>query len=115
MAPISLVARHALVLERSRFRDPAGSERAWEHAFHQSGLAVTALANEFLELEYEVVPDFLEICAELLCGRFTIVVVSCERTIFCSSKRGPRFEQCNLLVKDIGICDCSTISHWFRC
>ena len=40
-APVSLVARFGRVLERSRFRSLACSERAWEHAFQQPGLANT--------------------------------------------------------------------------
>ena len=55
----------------------------------------------------EEVPDFPEICAELLLymlGILSIMDVSCGMRTFCYSKRGPHFEQCSLLVKDIGRC-----------
>ena len=65
-APVSLVARHGRVLERFRFRSPAGSERAPEHAFQQLGLTDSASENEFSEMEFEGVSDFFEICAEML-------------------------------------------------
>ena len=52
-APVSVVARHGRVLERSRFRGPAGSEHAREHAF------------QYLRLT-DRSPDFPEMCAELL-------------------------------------------------
>ena len=56
-APVSVVARRGRVLERSRFRGPAGSERAREHAFQQLGLADPPPEDEFSELEYEDVPE----------------------------------------------------------
>ena len=55
-----------IVFQRSRFRGSAGSERAWEHAFQQLGFADLAPGDEFPEMECEEVPDFPEICAELL-------------------------------------------------
>ena len=54
------------VLERSRFRGPTGSERAWEHAFQPLGLTHPAPEGELPEIEYEEVSDFPEIGAELL-------------------------------------------------
>ena len=65
-------------------------------------------------MECEKVPVFLDICAELLLK----TLVSSGMKTFCYSKRGPRFEQFNLLVEDIGMCvyfSCSTIWHWFWC
>ena len=50
-AQVSLVARNGRVLERVRFRGPAGSKRAQEHALQQ--------------LIYEQVPDLPEFGAEL--------------------------------------------------
>ena len=113
-APVSLVARHGRVLERSRFRGPASSERARELAFQQPELADPAPGDEFPEMEYEEVPDFpkcVPSCFLYTLGVLSIMVVSCGARTFCYSKRDPRFEQCNLLVKDIGICvyfSCST-------
>ena len=46
-ARVPLVARHCRVLGRSRFRSPASSERAQEHAFQQPRLADTATEDEF--------------------------------------------------------------------
>ena len=60
-----LVASHGRVLERFRFRGQGGSEPALEHAFQHFGLADPAPEDEFPELEYEEVPNFLDICAEL--------------------------------------------------
>ena len=65
-ALVSLVAHHGRVLERSCFRGRAGSERAQEHAFQHLELAGQAPEDESHEMEYEEVPDFPEICAELL-------------------------------------------------
>ena len=58
--------RYGRVLERSRFRGPAGCERAREHAFQQLELADPAPEDESPETECEEAPDVLEICAELL-------------------------------------------------
>ena len=49
-------------------------------------------------------------------GVLTIIVISCGTTPFSYSERGPRFQQCNLLAKDIGMCVyfcCPTIWHQF--
>ena len=59
-AHVSLVACHGRVLERSRFRSSARSERAGEHAFQQLGLADTATEDEFFETQFGKVPDFTE-------------------------------------------------------
>ena len=78
-APVSPVARHGRVVDRSRFRGRASSECARKHPFQHLRLADRALAGGFQEMENEEVPDFPEICAELLsvdvwhlvdCGRF---------------------------------------------
>ena len=105
---VSLVARHGRVLERSRFRSPAGSECAREHASQQLGLADPAPEDEFHEnVEYEEVPDFPEMCADLLSadawhlvdyGRFVR-----EEDNACERHRNVR------------IPPCSTIWHWFCC
>ena len=58
--------RHGRVLVRSRFRGPAGCERAREHAFQHLELADPAPQDESPEVECEEVPCVLEICAELL-------------------------------------------------
>ena len=62
---VSLVARRGRVLERSRFCGRAATERALELDFQQLGLAVRALEDELFETEFEKVPDFPDICAEL--------------------------------------------------
>ena len=62
---VSLVARHGRVLERSRFCGRAANERALELDFQQLGLAVRALEDELFETEFQEVPDFPEICADL--------------------------------------------------
>ena len=94
---------HGRVLEHPHFRGVASSERAREHAFQQFGLADQALEDEFHEMEYEEIPDFPKNCAELLflqmLGILSVMVVSCGTRTFCYSKRGPRFEQCNQLVR----------------
>ena len=69
-APVSLVARHCRVLERSRFRGAVGSERAREHAFQQLELADRAPEDQFHEMEYEEVGSRLSrnLCRAAFCG-----------------------------------------------
>ena len=122
MAPVSLVASNARVLERSRFRAPAGRERAHEHVFQHLGLADPAPEDEFLEVECEEIPDIpCNLCRAALRRR----LASCRlwwfrlgREHFATRNAVRASEQCNLLVKDIGMCvyfSCSTEWHWFFC
>ena len=61
-------SRHGRVLERSRFRGPAGSERAREHAFQQLGLAESGPPDEMSFLNWnlkwtQTFPTFVPSCS----------------------------------------------------
>ena len=84
MAPVSLVERHGRVLEHSRFRGPASSERARKHAFQQLGFANERLEMSFLRWNMkrsQISPKCVPSCRRLASCRLWSFRVGCGHVV----------------------------------